>query len=81
MSKVKYKKNNNVLIEMDIQSYRNLLKSYNDLKSILSTVFECHDMYISDVQKLESLRYRLDDLGFVAGKQWYNDATLPKGGK
>ena len=36
-----------------------LLKVYNDLNSVLSTITDCHDMYISDVGKLESLDYKL----------------------
>jgi len=36
-----------------------LLEVYNDLNRVLSTLMECHDMYISDVGKLEGLDYKL----------------------
>ena len=36
-----------------------LLKAYNDLNSVLSTLTDCHDMYISDVRSLESLDSKL----------------------
>tara|TARA_B100000035_G_scaffold151986_1_gene129483 strand:+ start:593 stop:826 length:234 start_codon:yes stop_codon:yes gene_type:complete len=32
-----------------------LLKAHNDLKSMLMTIHECNDLWISDVGKLETL--------------------------
>ena len=81
MSKVKYKKNGNVSIEISMDNYNKLLKSYNDLRNIIGTIAECNDLWLSDVRKLEDLRFRLNVLGFVIGKDWYSDATLPKGEK
>jgi len=31
------------------------LKAYNDLRNILMTMHECHDIWLSDVDKLERL--------------------------
>ena len=39
-----------------------LLKVYNDLNSVLSTLTDCHDMYISDIRNLESLDYKLSSI-------------------
>ena len=36
-----------------------LLKAHNELKDILSTIFDCQDLWMSDVGKLESLYYDL----------------------
>lgn len=42
-----------------------LLESYNELLSILTTIQECNDLWLSDVGKLQSLDYRLRSiLGF-----------------
>jgi hypothetical protein len=35
------------------------LKSHNDLKSMLMTIHECNDLWISDVGKLENLEHLL----------------------
>lgn len=31
------------------------LKSYNDLRSIVQTIHECQDLWVSDLRKLEEL--------------------------
>ena len=36
-----------------------LLKAHNDLKDILQTVYDCQDLWISDVGKLQSIQYHL----------------------
>ena len=33
-----------------------LLKAHNDLKDILQTIFDCQDLWISDVGKLERIQ-------------------------
>ena len=33
-----------------------LLKTHNDLKDILQTIFDCQDLWISDVGKLERIQ-------------------------
>ena len=32
------------------------LKSYNDLRSTIQTIWECQDLWMSDVRKLEDLQ-------------------------
>lgn len=34
---------------------KQFLKSYNDLRSIVQTIHECQDLWISDLRKLEEL--------------------------
>jgi len=36
-----------------------LLKAHNDLKDILQTIFDCQDLWMSDVKKLERIQYDL----------------------
>ena len=36
-----------------------LLKAHNDLKDILQTIFDCQDLWISDVGKLQIIQYNL----------------------
>lgn len=38
------------------------LKAHNDLKSMLMTIHECNDLWISDVGKLESLECLLHNV-------------------
>ena len=38
------------------------LKSHNDLKSMLMTIHECNDLWISDVGKLENLEHLLHSI-------------------
>ena len=35
------------------------LKSYNDLRTILQTIWECQDLWMSDMRKLEDLQCTL----------------------
>ena len=80
MSKIKYKKNNIVTIEMPLKNYETLLKGHNDLKSALQMMMECHTVYLSDVGNLETLLFNLQSgLGFVSGDSWHTDAILPVG--
>ena len=60
-----------------------LLKAHNDLKSILMTIHECNDLWISDVGKLETLECILHRvLKFVPQEddegrpQYYKDFVL-----
>ena len=36
-----------------------LLKAHNDLRDILQTIFDCQDLWISDVSKLERMQCSL----------------------
>ena len=38
---------------------RQLLKAHNDLRNMISTIHECHDIWMSDVGKLEHLCFLL----------------------
>lgn len=45
------------------------LKAYNDLRDILLNINECHDIWVSDVRKLEQLEYLMHDvMKFVPDK-------------
>ena len=59
---------------------RQLLKAHNDLRSIIDNIHECHDIWMSDVGKLEHLQHLLQHaLKFTAPvdsegiKMWYRD--------
>ena len=59
---------------------RQLLKAHNDLRNMISTIHECHDVWMSDVGKLEHLQHLLHyALKFSAPvneegeKLWYRD--------
>jgi|JYMV01.1.fsa_nt_gi hypothetical protein len=76
--KVKYKKNGMVSVEMPLKNYKDLLTGYNELSSALLMMMDCHTIYLSDVGKLETFKYKLQhSLGFVVGEGYYSDATLP----
>lgn len=47
--------------------YQNLLSSLNSLSTILVNIHECHDIWLSDVQELQELQYKLQD---VLGAEW-----------
>jgi len=45
------------------------LKSYNDLRNIIQTLWECQDLWMSDMRKLEELHQRMHEvLNFVPQK-------------
>ena len=70
-TKVIYKKDV-VSVEMSRSKYHDLLKGYNDLNSALGMLFECQDIYLSDIRNLETLKYRLiQGLGFIEGEHGY----------
>ena len=59
---------------------RQLLKAHNDLRNMISTIHECHDVWMSDVGKLEHMQHLLHyTLKFSAPvneegeKLWYRD--------
>ena len=51
----------------ELEKYRNLT---NDLDSMLSSLFECQDIWLSDVRNLDTLRWRLTEL---LGLKWNRD--------
>ena len=62
---------------------REFLRAHNDLRNMITTIHECHDIWMSDVGKLERLQYLLhytlkftpplDDEG---NRMWYRDFVL-----
>ena len=45
---------------------REFLESHNELRTVLHTIWECNDLWMSDVAKLEKLMHRLhQSLKFV----------------
>jgi|TARA_R100000005_G_C4849401_1_gene116587 uncharacterized protein YaaN involved in tellurite resistance len=48
----------------ELEKYRKLT---NDLDSMLSSLFECQDIWLSDVRNLDTLKWRLTEL---LGLQW-----------
>lgn len=56
-----------------------LLKCFNDLKNILQTIYDCHDLFMSDIGKLELIQYELSTIGkFERGEDYYGDHVLTK---
>tara|TARA_Y100001972_G_C7421370_1_gene217718 strand:+ start:217 stop:453 length:237 start_codon:yes stop_codon:yes gene_type:complete len=48
------------------QQRREFLESHNELRTVLHTIWECNDLWMSDVAKLEKLMHRLhQSLKFV----------------
>ena len=69
-TKIKYNKNGSVTLNMSLKEYEELLKGYNNLRSVTQTLHECHDLFMSDLRKLEFLEVNLfDNLGFVRPKE------------
>ena len=62
---------------------RDFLKAHNELRTTISTIQECNDLWMSDVAKLERLQHLLhhvmkftpplDDNG---NRMWYRDFVL-----
>ena len=54
-----------------------LLKAHNDLRNILQTIYDCQDMFISDLGKLERIQYELSNIfKFTRGEEYYSDWIL-----
>ena len=51
----------------ELEKYRKLT---NDLDSMLSSLLECQDIWLSDVRNLETLKWRLTDL---LGLKWNSE--------
>ena len=56
------KLNNKVTIEMSLIQYDTLFKYINKLDSMLNTLHETSDLWLSDVNNLGSLKYELVEL-------------------
>jgi uncharacterized protein YlxW (UPF0749 family) len=59
--KVKHLKNK-VVIESSKEDYYDLVNRINQLNTILNSLHEINDMYLSDITTLEKLRYEVVDL-------------------
>ena len=54
-------------IELTASELQDWIKRAKQLDLMLDTIRETNDMYLSDVNKLETIRYRLTDL---LGLEW-----------
>ena len=61
---------NKTTIELSPEELDTYVKAVNDLDNTLMTLFECQDMYLSDLSKLETLRFRLTE-AFGLKKEGY----------
>ena len=59
--KVKHLKTK-VVIETSKEDYYDLVKRVNQLNGIINSLHEINDIYLSDISKLEKLRYEVVDL-------------------
>ena len=59
-----------VTIELSLEEYTIYTKQVNKLDNIVSGLTEFHDLYVSDLGRLETLRWRLTDL---LGLKWDRD--------
>lgn len=62
---------------------RDFLRAHNELRTAISTIQECNDLWMSDVAKLENLQHLLQEsFKFSAPvdekghKMWYRDFIL-----
>jgi len=67
--KVKHLKDKTT-IELTASELQDWIKQAKQLDWMLDTIRETNDMYLSDVNKLENIRYRLTDL---LGLEWSRD--------
>jgi len=44
-------------MELTHEQRTQFLKSYNDLRNMLQTIYDCQDIWMSDVGKLENLQH------------------------
>ena len=75
-TKVRYK-GERVNLDMSLENYTKLLGGLNDLRSVLSTIAECNDLWLTEVNKLETLSYTMFALGYERGESYYSDVKLP----
>ena len=59
-----------VTIELSPEEYTIYTRQVNKLDGIVSGLTEFHDLYVSDLGRLETLRWRLTDL---LGLKWDRD--------
>jgi len=60
-----------VTIELSVEEYTEFVRQVNKLDGIVSGLTEFHDLYVSDLGRLDSLRWRLSEL---FGLEWDRDS-------
>jgi hypothetical protein len=63
--------NGKKVIELSELEYNDLLKKANEIDRVLSTMLEAQDIWLSDVGKIESLKYSLIEL---LSLEWSSEA-------
>ena len=76
-AKVKYTKGK-ATISMDLDQYKRICLGYNKLRDALMMMSETHDLYMSDIRKLDDLSYAMMHLGFERGADYWSDVTIPE---
>lgn len=61
---------NKTTIELSPEELNKYITAVNDLDNTLMTLFECQDMYLSDLSKLETLRFRLSEVFGLVKKDY-----------
>jgi hypothetical protein len=63
-------------MEITSEQRLELLKAHNDLRDILQTIFDCQDLWISDVSKLERIQCNLHHIFKFVPKEDENGRTM-----
>ena len=53
---------NKTTIELTPEETTGFIKQIKDLDTILSSIHECQDLWLSDIGKLETLKYKIADV-------------------
>lgn len=61
---------NKTTIELSAEELDKYIEAVNQLDSALMTLFECQDMYLSDLSNLETLRFRLTEVFGLVRKDY-----------
>lgn len=74
---VKYTKDR-ATISIDLEQYKRICLGYNKLRDALMMMSETHDLYMSDIRKLDDLSYAMMHLGFERGADYWSEVTIPE---
>ena len=61
---------NKTTIELSSKELDKYIEAVNQLDSAVMTLFECQDMYLSDLSNLETLRFRLTEVFGLVRKDY-----------
>jgi len=61
---------NKTTIELSSEELNTYITAVNDLDNTLSTLLECQDMFLSDLNKLDTLRFRLTEVFGLVRKDY-----------